>query len=89
MQLALTHAKESLILGDQTLPFDNLLISGLSRRGVSGHLAIMPLRSDATAFSVRDSALAGFYGASASPTPTTTCPGRSCKATPWRNLRVP
>jgi len=62
MQLALTHAKDSLILGDQTLQFDNLLISGLSRRGVSGHLANMPLRSDATAFSVRDSALAGFYG---------------------------
>jgi hypothetical protein len=62
MQLALEHAKDGLILGDQTLPFDNLLISGLSRRGVSGHLANMPLGSDGTAFSVRDSALTGFYG---------------------------
>jgi methionine-rich copper-binding protein CopC len=62
MQLAIKHAKDSLVIGDQTLPFDNLLISGLSRRGVSGHLADMPLSTDATAFSMRDSALAGFYG---------------------------
>ncbi len=51
-----------MVLGDQTLPFDNLLISGLSRRGISGHLADLPLGTDATAFSVRDSSLAGFYG---------------------------
>ncbi len=62
MQLALRHRKDNLILGDQTLPFDNLLISGLSRRGISGHLADLPLGTDATAFSVRDSSLAGFYG---------------------------
>ncbi|MFI4888898.1 MAG: hypothetical protein ACHQIL_00040 [Steroidobacterales bacterium] len=62
MQLALKRHKDSLIVGDQTLPFDNLLVSGLSRRGISGHLADMPLGMDATAFSVRDSSLAGFYG---------------------------
>jgi hypothetical protein len=62
MQLALKHGKDNVILGDQTLPFDNLAISGLSRRGVSGHLADLPLGTEATAFSVRDSSLAGFYG---------------------------
>jgi hypothetical protein len=62
MQLALRHHKDNVLLGDQTLPFDNLLISGLSRRGVSGHLAELPFGTDATAFSVRDSSLAGFYG---------------------------
>jgi hypothetical protein len=62
VQLALKHGKDSLIVGDQTLPFDNLAISGLSRRGISGHLASLPFDSDATAFSVRDSSLAGFYG---------------------------
>ncbi len=62
MQVALRHGKDSLILGDQVLPFDNLAISGLSRRGVSGHLADLPLDTDLTAFSVRESSLAGFYG---------------------------
>lgn len=62
IQLALKHGKDNLIVGDQTLPFDNLAISGLSRRGVSGHLANLPLDTEATAFSVRDSSLAGFYG---------------------------
>ncbi len=62
MQLALKHQKDAVVLGDQTLPFDNLLISGLARRGVSGHVAGLPLGADATAFSVRDTSLAGFYG---------------------------
>jgi hypothetical protein len=62
MQLALRHHKDNVLLGDQTLPFDNLLISGLTRRGVSGHLAELPWGTDATAFSVRDTSLAGFYG---------------------------
>jgi hypothetical protein len=62
MQLALRHQKDNLILGDQTLPFDNLAISGLARRGVSGHLAALPFDSEATGFSVRDSSLEGFYG---------------------------
>jgi hypothetical protein len=62
MQVALRHGKDNLILGDQALPFDNLAISGLSRRGVSGHLADLPLGTDLTAFSVRESSLAGFYG---------------------------
>jgi hypothetical protein len=62
LQLAFEHDKDSLIVGDQALPFDNLAISGLARRGLSGHLADMPLGTDLTVFSVRDSALAGFYG---------------------------
>lgn len=62
MQAALRYGKNTLIVGDQSLPFDNLAISGLTRRGISGHLADLPLGTDATAFSVRDSALAGFYG---------------------------
>ncbi|HME38379.1 MAG TPA: hypothetical protein VKG63_05385 [Steroidobacteraceae bacterium] len=62
MQLALKHLKDSIVIGDQTLAFDNLLISGLSRRGISGHLADLPLGVETTAFSVRDSSLAGFYG---------------------------
>jgi hypothetical protein len=62
MQLALRHGKDNLIVGDQTIPFDNLAIGGLSRRGISGHLAVAPLDADATVFSVRDSSLAGFYG---------------------------
>jgi hypothetical protein len=28
----------SFVIGDQNLAFDNLLILGLSRRGISGHL---------------------------------------------------
>jgi hypothetical protein len=62
LQLALEHEKDNLIVGDQALPFDNLAISGLARRGLSGHLADIPLGTEVTAFSVRDSALAGFYG---------------------------
>lgn len=62
MQLSLRHGKDSLILGDQTLPYNNLMISGLSRRGISIHVDDMPLGADATAFSVRDSSLAGFHG---------------------------
>ncbi|MGC1459023.1 MAG: hypothetical protein WA825_12150 [Steroidobacteraceae bacterium] len=62
MQLAIKRGQSDLILGDQTLPFDNLVISGLSRRGISARLADLPLAADATAFSVRDSSLAGFYG---------------------------
>jgi hypothetical protein len=62
IQFALRHHKDNLVVGDQTLPFDNLVISGLARRGISGHLADLPLGGDATAFSVRDSALAGFDG---------------------------
>jgi len=62
MQVALKRGKDSLILGDQTLPYNNLLISGLSRRGISAQVAGMPLDSEAGAFSLRDSSLAGFYG---------------------------
>jgi hypothetical protein len=62
IQAALKYGKDSVIVGDQTLSFDNLVISGLARRGVSGHLGDLPFGTDATAFSVRDSALAGFYG---------------------------
>jgi hypothetical protein len=62
IQGSLERNKDGIVVGDQTLPFDNLVISGLSRRGVSGHLVNMPGDTDLTGFSVRDSTLAGFYG---------------------------
>ena len=62
MQASLERNKDGVVVGDQTLPFDNLVISGLSRRGVSGHLVNLPGDTDLTGFSVRDSTLAGFYG---------------------------
>jgi hypothetical protein len=62
MQLSLERNKDGIVVGDQTLPFDNLVVSGLSRRGVSGHLVNLPGDTDLTGFSVRDSTLAGFYG---------------------------
>jgi hypothetical protein len=62
MQASLERNKDGIVIGDQTLPFDNLVISGLSRRGVSGHLVNLPGDTDLTGFSVRDSTLAGFYG---------------------------
>lgn len=62
MQASLEHDKDGVVVGDQTLPFDNLVVSGLSRRGVSGHLVNLPGDTDLTGFSVRDSTLAGFYG---------------------------
>lgn len=62
IQAALKYGKDSVIVGDQTFSFDNLAISGLARRGVSGHLGELPFGTDATAFSVRDTALAGLYG---------------------------
>jgi hypothetical protein len=62
MQASLEHGKDGVVVGDQTLPFDNLVVSGLSRRGVSGHLVNLPGDTDLTGFSVRDSTLAGFYG---------------------------
>jgi hypothetical protein len=62
MQASLERNKDGIVVGDQTLPFDNLVISGLSRRGVSGHLVNLPGDTSLTGFSVRDSTLAGFYG---------------------------
>jgi hypothetical protein len=62
MQGSLERNKDGIVVGDQTLPFDNLVVSGLSRRGVSGHLVNLPGDTDLTGFSVRDSTLAGFYG---------------------------
>jgi len=62
MQASLERHKDGIVVGDQTLPFDNLAISGLSRRGVSGHLVNLPADTDLTGFSVRDSTLAGSYG---------------------------
>lgn len=62
IQGSLERNKDGIVVGDQTLPFDNLVISGLSRRGVSGHLVNLPADTDLTGFSVRDSTLAGFYG---------------------------
>jgi hypothetical protein len=62
IQASLERNKDGVVVGDQTLPFDNLVISGLSRRGVSGHLVNLPGDTDLTGFSVRDSTLAGFYG---------------------------
>jgi len=62
IQGSLERHKDGIVVGDQTLGFDNLVISGLSRRGVSGHLVNLPGDTDFVAFSVRDSTLAGFYG---------------------------
>ena len=62
IQASLERNKDGVVVGDQTLPFDNLVISGLSRRGVSGHLVNLPGDSVVTGFSVRDSTLAGLYG---------------------------
>ncbi|MHB8743164.1 MAG: hypothetical protein ACYC9L_08540 [Sulfuricaulis sp.] len=62
IQFALKHNKDSLIFGDQTLPYDNLAISGLSRRGVSAHVGDIPLGTEASVFSMRDSPLVGFNG---------------------------
>lgn len=62
IQFALRHGKDNVILGDQTLPYDNLLISGLARRGLSGHLEGTGIGLEATAFALRDSSVAGFYG---------------------------
>ena len=62
MQLALKHGTDSVVLGDQTIAYDNLLISGLSRRGVSANAGGLPLQGQASAFALRDSSLAGFYG---------------------------
>jgi len=62
MSLNLKRGKYNLVLGDQTLPYNNLLISGLSRRGISANAGDMPLGVDAEAFSMRASSVAGFYG---------------------------
>jgi hypothetical protein len=62
MQMAVSHGKDKLVLGDQTLPYDNLAMSGMSRRGLSIHLGELPAGFEATAFAVRDSSVAGFYG---------------------------
>lgn len=62
IQGSLERDKDGIVVGDQTLPFDNLVISGLSRRGLSGHVVNLPGDTDLTGFSVRDSTLAGFYG---------------------------
>jgi hypothetical protein len=62
MGLTLAHGQDQVVLGDQSLAYSNLLVSGLVRRGVSATLAGLPWSTTAGAFVLRGSALVGLHG---------------------------
>ena len=49
-----------LVAGDQSLPYNGLVVSQLSRRGLSGRAKVKPLHADIGVFSVRSDVISGF-----------------------------
>ncbi len=62
MNLTIARGQDKVVLGDQVLAYNNLLVSGLARRGASASAAWSGGRTAAGAFALRSSAMAGFYG---------------------------
>ncbi len=62
VQFSYKNGKNGMVLGDQTIAVDNLLVSGLTRRGLSLQAAVTPLRTDVLGFALRETPAAGISG---------------------------
>ena len=49
-----------LMAGDQSLPYNGLVVSQLSRRGLSGRVKVKPLHAQVGVFSMRSDVISGF-----------------------------